>query len=50
MPKNDNGSWTVDDSEMFTDEEFKIIRKMIKDNKKEKAEKIIKDILERNQE
>ena len=47
MPKNKNGSWTLDDSEIFTDKEFEIIRKLMEDNKKDEADAMIKDIIDK---
>ena len=49
MPKTDDG-WTLDDTPMFTEEQWKQIQQLIADGKEEEAQKLIDEILKENNE
>ena len=49
MPLNKDGSFTLDDSPMFTDEQWQRIQELIEQGKTEEAQALIDEILKAEQ-
>jgi hypothetical protein len=49
MPKTDDGGWLLDDSPIFTPEEWAQIQQLLKAGKKDEAQKMIDEILSRKE-